>query len=105
MTFRVELTSRAQQDLAAIYEYIHAGSSTHAFRWFNGLEDAILEHFSCYCIAYPQWANQAEALLPVTWDKASVMAASRLSTVRALAERSCCLIFDHACSMGLKSGE
>src|SRR5271157_2846393 len=66
---------------------------------------AVLEHFSCYCIAYPQWANQAEALLPVTWDKASVMAASRLSTVRALAERSCCLIFDHACSMGLKSGE
>src|SRR5271157_4805452 len=65
----------------------------------------VLEHFSCYCIAYPQWANQAEALLPVTWDKASVMAASRLSTVRALAERSCCLIFDHACSMGLKSGE
>ena len=64
-----------------------------------------LEHFSCYCIAYPQWANQAEALLPVTWAKASVMAASRLSTVRALAERSCCLIFDHACSMGLKSGE
>src|SRR5271165_1080309 len=64
-----------------------------------------LEHFSCYCIAYPQWANQAEALLAVTWAKASVIAASRLSTVRALAERSCCLIFDHACSMGLKSGE
>src|SRR5271157_587633 len=42
MTFRVELTSRAQRDLAAIYEYIHAGSSTHAFRWFNGLNDAIL---------------------------------------------------------------
>jgi PAS domain-containing protein len=66
---------------------------------------AALELFSCYCIAYPQWANQAEALLAVTWVKASVMAASRLSTVRALAERSCCLIFDQACSMGLKSGE
>jgi hypothetical protein len=64
-----------------------------------------LEHFSCYCIAYPQWANQAEALLAVTSVKAWVMAASRLSTVRALAERSWCLIFDHACSMGLKSGE
>ena len=42
MAFRVELTSRAQRDLAAIYEYIHAGSSIHAFHWFNGLEDAIL---------------------------------------------------------------
>ena len=42
--------------------------------------------------------------MPVTWAKASVMAASRLSTVRALAERSCCLIFDHACSMGVEVG-
>ena len=42
MPFRVELTLRAHRDLAAIYEYIHAGSSLHAFRWFNGLEDAIL---------------------------------------------------------------
>ena len=66
---------------------------------------ALLEHFSCYCIAYPQWANQAEALLAVTWARAWEMAASKLSTVRALAERSCCLIFDQACSMGLKSGE
>ena len=42
MAFRVELTARAHWDLAAIYEYIHADSSAHAYRWFNGLEDAIL---------------------------------------------------------------
>ena len=30
---------------------------------------------------------------------------SRASAVRALAERKDCLIFDHACSIGLKSGE
>jgi toxin ParE1/3/4 len=42
MTFRVELTARAQRDLAAIYEFIRAGSSIPAFHWFNGLEDAIL---------------------------------------------------------------
>jgi plasmid stabilization system protein ParE len=42
MTFRVELTARAQRDLAAIYEYIHAESSILAFEWFNGLEAAIL---------------------------------------------------------------
>ncbi len=42
MAFRVELTARAQRDLAAIYEYIHAGSTKQAFLWFNGLEDAIL---------------------------------------------------------------
>jgi len=29
-----------------------------------------LERFSCYCIAYPQWANQAEALLAVTCARA-----------------------------------
>lgn len=42
MAFRVELTDRAYRDLAAIYEYIQAGSSGQAFRWFNGLERAIL---------------------------------------------------------------
>ena len=42
MAFRVELTARAQRDLAAIYDYIHAESSIRAFQWFNGLEDAIL---------------------------------------------------------------
>jgi toxin ParE1/3/4 len=41
MEFLVELTSRAERDLAAIYEYIHAESSDQAFRWFNGLEDTI----------------------------------------------------------------
>jgi len=42
MAFRVELTRRARRDLAAIYDYIEASSSTQAFRWFNGLNDAIL---------------------------------------------------------------
>jgi toxin ParE1/3/4 len=40
--FLVELTARAERDLAAIYEHIHAESSEHAFEWFNGLEAAIL---------------------------------------------------------------
>ncbi len=42
MAFHVELTARAHRDLAAIYEYIQAGSSDRAFRWFNRLEDVIL---------------------------------------------------------------
>jgi plasmid stabilization system protein ParE len=42
MAFRVNLTARAHRDLAAIYEYIQAGSSVQAFRWFNRLEKAIL---------------------------------------------------------------
>ena len=42
MAYRVELTARAQRDLAAIYAYIHAGACTQAFEWFNGLEVAIL---------------------------------------------------------------
>ena len=65
----------------------------------------VLERFSCYCIVYPQCANQAMALFGVIPAKASVMADSSVSRVRVLAERSCCLIFDQACSMGLKSGE
>ena len=42
MEYLVELTARAERDLGAIYEYIHAESSEHAFEWFNGLEAAIL---------------------------------------------------------------
>ena len=41
MAFLVELTNRAQRDLAAIYEYIQAETSDQASRWFNGLEAAI----------------------------------------------------------------
>jgi hypothetical protein len=36
--------------------------------------------------------------------KASAMADSRVSKLRALAARRSCLILDQACSMGLKSG-
>jgi toxin ParE1/3/4 len=42
MEFLVELTSRAERDLAAIYEYVHAESSDQAFKWFNSLEAMIL---------------------------------------------------------------
>ena len=41
MTYRVEITARAQRDLGAIYAYIHAESSEGAHRWFNGLERTI----------------------------------------------------------------
>lgn len=42
MAFRVELTRTALANLEAIFESIHADSSELAFRWFNGLERAIL---------------------------------------------------------------
>ncbi len=42
MTYRVELTLRAQRDLAGIYAYIRADSSGQAALWFNGLERIIL---------------------------------------------------------------
>lgn len=42
MKFRVELTARAQRDLAAIYEYIEADTSAHASRWFNELDRTLL---------------------------------------------------------------
>ena len=40
--FQVELTARSIRDLNQIYDYIDADQSTAAFRWFNGLERAIL---------------------------------------------------------------
>jgi toxin ParE1/3/4 len=42
MAFRVELTKTSLANLESIYESIHAESSEQAFRWFNGLERAIL---------------------------------------------------------------
>ena len=64
-----------------------------------------LDHFHVSCIPYSQWRNQAEAFCEVMVARASVTAFSRTSTVRALAERSDCLIFPQHFSMGLKSGE
>ena len=41
MAYLVELTRRAERDLAYLYERISAGDSAAAGRWFNGLEAAI----------------------------------------------------------------
>jgi toxin ParE1/3/4 len=37
MTYRVEVTTRASQDLDHIYRYIQAEESHQAATWFNGL--------------------------------------------------------------------
>jgi toxin ParE1/3/4 len=42
MTYRVELTARADRNLKRIFRYINAESSPQAFAWFNELEAAIL---------------------------------------------------------------
>ena len=41
MAYTVELTSRAERDLADLYEFLSAENSRAARRWFNGLEKAI----------------------------------------------------------------
>ncbi len=41
MAYLVELGDRAERDLVALYEYIHADESEMAHRWFNGLEAVI----------------------------------------------------------------
>lgn len=41
MEYRIDLADRAQRDLFAIYEFIHAESSAKAFEWFRGLERLI----------------------------------------------------------------
>jgi toxin ParE1/3/4 len=42
MAYRVEITGRAQRDLALIYQRIEAETSAQAARWFGGMEKAIL---------------------------------------------------------------
>jgi plasmid stabilization system protein ParE len=42
MAYLVNVTPRAQRDLDAIYAAINAEFCDAAFRWFNGLESAIL---------------------------------------------------------------
>ena len=47
MKYRVRLTSRALRDMEAIYNFVEADDSRHAFAWFNRLAEAIytLERF------------------------------------------------------------
>ena len=42
MTYRVELTDRAERDLDRLYRKIKAAESSAASAWFNGLEAAVL---------------------------------------------------------------
>ncbi len=42
MTYRVELTLRANRDLERLFERINAADGDQAREWFNGLEAAIL---------------------------------------------------------------
>jgi plasmid stabilization system protein ParE len=42
MTYHVEFSKRARQDLGSLYRSINAEQSPAAARWFNGLEDFIL---------------------------------------------------------------
>jgi DNA replication protein DnaC len=64
-----------------------------------------LEHFLFYCRPLKASLNQAFALSGVMDGRASVMAWSSVSLVRALAARSSCLSFAQAFSIGLRSGE
>ena len=41
MAYRVEVSARARRDLEALYEFIHAEESDHAFAWFNGLAETL----------------------------------------------------------------
>jgi len=42
MAYLVSLTARAQRDLFALYEHIHAEESATAHAWYKGLKRAIL---------------------------------------------------------------
>ncbi len=42
MAYRVDITARAERDLASLYEEIDAGDSEAALKWYRGLEEAVL---------------------------------------------------------------
>ena len=43
VAYLVKITARAERDLAALYDEIHAEDSPAARRWYAGLKKAILE--------------------------------------------------------------
>ncbi len=56
MGYDVKLSRRAERDLHELFEYLDAGNSNVARRWFNGLEKAIysLERFPRRCPRAPE---------------------------------------------------
>jgi len=56
MAYLVELTLRAERDLAYLYDRISGDDSIAAARWFKGLEQAIytLERFPRRCSLAPE---------------------------------------------------
>lgn len=42
MAYLVNITARAERDLARLYEEINAGHSDAALKWYRGLKEAIL---------------------------------------------------------------
>lgn len=42
MAYHVRITARAERDLAALYEQIHAADSERSRQWYLGLADSIL---------------------------------------------------------------
>jgi toxin ParE1/3/4 len=42
MAYLVNLTARAQRDLAHLYEIVHAGDSDAGLKWYIGLKERIL---------------------------------------------------------------
>jgi plasmid stabilization system protein ParE len=43
VAYLVDITARAERDLAALYDAVDAGSSDAARRWYAGLNQAILD--------------------------------------------------------------
>jgi plasmid stabilization system protein ParE len=42
MTYLVEITARAERDLANLYDELHVGDSQAALKWYVGLKRAVL---------------------------------------------------------------
>ena len=59
MAYRVNVTARAERDLALLFDEIHACQSDAALKWYRGLKQAILslEKHPNRCPETPENAN------------------------------------------------
>ena len=74
MAYLVELTLRAERDLAYLYDRISGDDSIAAVRWFKELEQAIytLERFPRRCPLAPERAERRSAACGLCFTERSV---------------------------------
>ena len=78
MPYRVNITPRAERDLASLYREIHAGESDAALKWYRGLKEAVLR------------LDEQPNRCPVTPEKRNSAISSTATSLTLSCHFSCC---------------